>query len=182
MKKNLGEIIKQDMIQNRGYILNSLQLLKLILWEKYDPMKYLIFFRVANYCENSPKLIRGIVYRIYYHHSFKFGYEISPKTKIGGGVKITSLGRGIVIHSNAIIGENCEIMQNVTVGNNALKSRDDVAIIGDRVTLCAGSKVIGSVSIGDNVVVGANSVVVKDIPTNTIVAGIPAKIIRYVNN
>ena len=73
-------------------------------------------------------------------------------------------------------------MQNVTVGNNALKSRDDVAIIGDRVTLCAGSKVRGSVSIGDNVVVGANSVVVKDIPTNTIVAGIPAKIIRYVNN
>ena len=57
MKKNLGEIIKQDMIQNRGYILNSLQLLKLISWEKYDPMKYLIFFRVANYCENSPKLI-----------------------------------------------------------------------------------------------------------------------------
>ena len=52
MKKNLGEIIKQDMIQNRGYILNSLQLLKLILLEKYDPMKYLIFFRVANYCEN----------------------------------------------------------------------------------------------------------------------------------
>ena len=86
MKKNLGEIIKQDMIQNRGYILNSLQLLKLILWEKYDPMKYLIFFRVANYCENSPKLIRGIVYRIYYHHSFKFGYEISPTTQIGVGL------------------------------------------------------------------------------------------------
>ena len=137
---------------------------------------------IANYCENSPKLIRGIVYRIYYHHSFKFGYEISPKTKIGGGLRLPHWGGGIVIHSNAIIGENCEIMQNVTVGNNALKSRDDVAIIGDRVTLCAGSKVIGSVSIGDNVVVGANSVVVKDIPTNTIVAGIPAKIIRYVNN
>lgn len=46
MKKNLGEIIKQDMIQNRGYILNSLQLLKLILWEKYDPMKYLIFLEL----------------------------------------------------------------------------------------------------------------------------------------
>ena len=83
MKKNLGEIIKQDMIQNRGYILNSLQLLKLILWEKYDPMKYLIFFRVANYCENSPKLIRGIVFIIIILLNLVMKYHL--KLKLVGG-------------------------------------------------------------------------------------------------
>lgn len=86
---------------------------------------------------------------------------------------------GIIIHNNAIIGENCEIMQGVTIGNNALKSRNDVATIGDNVTLCAGCKVIGNVKIGNNVIVGANTVVVKDIPDNVIVAGVPAKIIKH---
>lgn len=92
------------------------------------------------------------------------------------------MGGGLVIHANAVIGENCEIMQGVTIGNNALKSREEVAVIGNNVTLCAGSKVIGHVTVGDNVVVGANSVVVKDIPKNAIVGGIPAKIIRYKNS
>lgn len=88
-------------------------------------------------------------------------------------------GGAIVIHGDVIIGEQCEIMQNVTIGNNIMKSRDDVAQIGDCVTLCAGVKIIGNVKIGNHVMVGANSVVTKDIPDNSIVAGIPGKVIKY---
>lgn len=105
------------------------------------------------------------------------GVELNQHTRIGYGLRLPHRG-GIVIHPQAVIGNNCEIMQGVTIGNNILKSRDDVAVIGDEVLLCTGAKIIGGVHIGNTVVVGANAVVTKDIPNHTVVAGIPAKEIR----
>ena len=69
-------------------------------------------------------------------------------------------------------------MQGVTIGNNALKSRDSVAVIGNHVTLCAGCKIIGHVRIGDYSIVGANAVVTKDVPAYSVVAGVPARVVR----
>lgn len=68
-------------------------------------------------------------------------------------------------------------MQGVTIGNNIMKSRDEVAKIGDQVLICAGAKVIGGITIGNTVIIGANAVVNKSVPDYTIVGGIPAKII-----
>ncbi|MBQ0072615.1 MAG: serine acetyltransferase [Prevotella sp.] len=73
------------------------------------------------------------------------------------------------------IGRNCIINQMVTVGYN---NSSDCPIIGNDVHLCTGAKVIGNVTIGDDVIVGANAVVVKDVPSHSIVAGIPAKVIK----
>ena len=87
------------------------------------------------------------------------------------GVRI-SHGFGIVIHPNAVIGSNC------TIGNNESKSRNQVAELGDNVSLGAGTKVIGPIKIGNNVITGANSVIVADIPDNVIVAGVLAKVTR----
>lgn len=72
------------------------------------------------------------------------------------------------------IGENCHIYQQVTIGFNGTEQ----PVIGNNVRICCGAKVIGGVNIGNNVVIGANAVVVKDVPDNVVVAGVPAKIIK----
>ena len=89
---------------------------------------------------------------------------------------------GIVINKNAKIGKNCTIWQNVTIGDGFRdKNGSRYPIIGDNVEIFANAVIIGGITIGDNAVIGAGSVVVHDVPANAIVAGNPAKIIRQNN-
>lgn len=85
-------------------------------------------------------------------------------------------GIGVVIHARAVIGENCVLGQNITIGGKS--GWYEVPIFGDNVHVSAGARILGPVRIGNNVIIGANAVVVKDVPDNCIVAGVPAKIIR----
>ena len=73
------------------------------------------------------------------------------------------------------IGKNFHVYQQVTIGYNGVCS----PVIGDNVRCCCGAKIIGGVHVGNNVVIGANAVVCKDVPDNVVVAGVPAKIIEY---
>ncbi|MGO4574247.1 serine O-acetyltransferase [Microvirga sp. 2TAF3] len=73
------------------------------------------------------------------------------------------------------IGSNCWINQQVTIGYS---NETDAPVIGNNVRITAGAKVIGNVTVGDNVIIGANAVVVKDVPANCTVVGIPAYIVR----
>lgn len=93
--------------------------------------------------------------------------------KIGPGLFIQH-GFATVIAA-AEIGENCWINQQVTIGYS---NRFDCPTLGRNVHVSAGAKVIGAIRIGDDVIVGANAVVVKDVPANATVAGVPAHIIR----
>ncbi len=93
-----------------------------------------------------------------------------------------NIGKGLFIqHGFATIiatnqmGENCWINQQVTIG---FSNATDCPTIGNNVIISAGSKIIGNVKIGDNSKVGANAVVVKDVPANCTVVGVPAHIIR----
>ena len=95
--------------------------------------------------------------------------HIPLEARIGKGLRLPHL-LGIVISGNAIIGENCTIMHQVTIGVDGFKS-DLAPKIGDNVFIGAGAKIIGNVSIGNNVVVGANSVVSKSIPDGMTVVG-----------
>lgn len=95
-----------------------------------------------------------------------------------------NIGKGLIFHhgfstmvSANTIGENCHIYQQVTIGNE----KGGCPTIGNNVIIYAGAKVIGGISIGDDVVIGANSVVTKDIPSHSIVVGIPARIIKTRN-
>lgn len=103
------------------------------------------------------------------------GIEIYPETKIGSGFYIEHYG-GIFIAPTAVIGRNCTIFHGVTVGANL--GGQKAGVIGDNVIICAGAKVIGDIVVGDNVIIGANSVVTKDVEANTVVAGVPAVVIR----
>ena len=88
---------------------------------------------------------------------------------------------GIVVATNGDIGKNCTIYQNVTIG---AKSKDMAYLaehfpkIGNNVTIYAGACVVGAITIGDNVVIGANAVVTQDVPDDCIAVGNPARIIQ----
>lgn len=101
------------------------------------------------------------------------GADIPVNTKIGGGLLMPH-PNGIVIHPDAQIGPNCLIFQQVTVG---ARGSGGVPSIGGHVDIGAGAKILGLVKIGDHVLIGANSVVFKDVPSASTAVGNPARII-----
>jgi serine O-acetyltransferase len=101
------------------------------------------------------------------------GADIPVNCQIGGGLLIPH-PNGIVIHPDAIIGVNCLILQQVTVG---VGSKAGLAVINGHVDIGAGAKVLGGIHVGAHAKIGANSVVLRDVPTDTTVAGVPARVI-----
>jgi serine O-acetyltransferase len=81
---------------------------------------------------------------------------------------------GIVIHGNSVIGDECVIRQGCTLGNKTLDRPHDAPRLGNRVNVGAGAKILGAVTVGDDAVIGANSVVLKDVPAGMIAVGLPA--------
>ena len=103
--------------------------------------------------------------------------EIHPGAVIGKNLLIDH-GCGVVIGETAIVGDNCTIYQGVTLGGTGKESGKRHPTIGNNVFIGSGAKILGNINIGDNVKIGANSVVLKDIPPNSTAVGIPAKIIK----
>lgn len=116
-----------------------------------------------------PKIITYLIRLI-------FGCYLPFHLKIGEQFVLGYGGLGVVIHERTIIGNDCHIDQNVTIGGTSKKY--EIPILGNHVYIGAGAKIIGNVKIGDNVVIGANSVVVKDIPDGSLVVGVPGKVIK----
>src|SRR6185369_4303748 len=104
-----------------------------------------------------------------------FGGHVPYTAKIGTGTWFGCGALGVVLHPQTIIGENCVIAQNVTIGGRA--NLPDVPQLGNNVFVGAGAKILGPVTIGDNVKIGANAVVIRDIPSNATVVGIPARVV-----
>lgn len=101
-------------------------------------------------------------------------YISTASNKVAKGLFIEH-GHSTIIHATQI-GENCHIWQNVTIGKE--KQGGTKPVIGNNVYIYTGAVVIGNITIGDNVIVGANSVVTKSVPNNCTVVGNPALIIR----
>ncbi|NQD69027.1 serine acetyltransferase [Bacillus haikouensis] len=110
-----------------------------------------------------------------------FGAEISPGAEIGPGFRIAH-SVGIVIGPGVKAGANLEVFQNVTIGGRD-RERNGVIkpVIRDNVSIFTGAAVLGPVRVGNNVSIGANSVVTKDVEENLIVAGVPAVKIGEIN-
>lgn len=93
--------------------------------------------------------------------------------EIGGGLRIASSGM-IFIHSDAVIGRNCTLRHGVTIGN--ARENGPTPIIGDNVEIGAYAQILGDIRIGDGAKIGSMSVVLKDVPAESVASGIPAKV------
>ncbi|MFO0697688.1 MAG: serine O-acetyltransferase [Nitrospira sp.] len=105
------------------------------------------------------------------------GIEIHPSAKIGVGFFIDH-GMGVVIGETAEVGDYVTLFQGVTLGGTGKERGKRHPTLGNHVVVGAGAKILGGITIGDNVKIGANSVVLKNVPPNSTVIGVPARVIK----
>ena len=108
---------------------------------------------------------------------FFTGVEIHPAAQLGRRFFIDH-AMGVVIGETTVVGDDCVLYQGVTLGGTGKECGKRHPTLGNNVTVGAGAKVLGNIQIGDNVKVGGNSVVVKDVPENCTVVGIPGRVVR----
>lgn len=108
-------------------------------------------------------------------NQFLTGADIAPEAEIGGGL-ILYHPNGVVIGAGAVLGRRCVLQQGVTIGGlGGPRSAGRIrTVVGDDVTLGAGARVIGAVEVGDRSVVGANAVVTRSVPPDSVATGVPA--------
>ncbi|MBE9118855.1 serine O-acetyltransferase [Lusitaniella coriacea LEGE 07157] len=140
----------------------------------YPGLQALLFHRVAHWLYHVglpfiPRLISHIA-------RFLTGIEIHPGAQIGGGVFIDH-GMGVVIGETTIIGNYCLIYQGVTLGGTGKESGKRHPTLGENVVVGTGAKVLGNLQIGNDVRIGAGSVVLRDVPSDCTVVGVPGRIV-----
>lgn len=139
--------------------------------------RVLLNYRIGKYVLSSNKIFSKQIARYYrYRLNTKRNCDISFKALIGKGTKLPH-PLGIVIGDGVIVKDNVKIFQQVTIGSHGRKGEKwAYPIIENNVTIFAGAKIIGGVIIGENSVIGANSLVNKDVPPNSVAFGIPCEI------
>lgn len=140
-------------------------------------MNAISFYRVGNYCYKKhipliPKICKAFAFLL-------FNTVIPYTTEIGRDTKFAYGGMGCVVHSRAVIGERVIIGQNSTIGRSL--DPEDIPVIGNDVYISAGVRIIGKIHVGNNVIIGANAVVCSDIPDNSVAVGVPAKVIKILD-
>jgi serine O-acetyltransferase len=120
-------------------------------------------------------------------YSYRYGIAIPIATKLGPGLYIGHFG-GIVLSPFCQVGSNCNLSQGITIGQGGRGNDFGWPVLGDRVYVGPGAKIVGAVHIGDGAAVGANAVVTHDVPAGAVVAGVPARVIgdegsdRFIDN
>jgi len=172
MYKNLNEIllyIKSDYTRY-GKSPRLIRILIAVVCKENHSFNYCFWLRLASKRNPFYALAKYMHKRL----STKYGIQIYTTTQIGYGL---CLGHGIniVVNPTTIIGNNCNLSHFTTIGSNHGKA----ATIGNNVYIGPSVSIVEDVLIEDNVTIGAGAVIVKDIPNNATVAGVPAKIISY---
>lgn len=142
--------------------------------------KYSFWLRTTWYLKKSKKLIPIYAISRYFLHrtKYKTGIDIPFNTTIGKGLYIGHFG-GIFVNNEVVIGNNLNLNHGVTIGTTYGGRTPGTPRIGNDVYIGPGSYIIGGITIGDNVAIGANTVVNKSIPDNGVVVGNAGKIISF---
>ena len=144
----------------------------------YPSFQVMLRYRIANrlYKKKHYFLARWISQRA----ARKTGIEIHPGATIGKGLFIDH-GSGVIIGETAIIGDNVTLYQGVTLGGTGKETGKRHPTLEDNVMVSAGAKILGSFTIGENSKIGAGSVVLKPVPANCTVVGVPGRIVKRDN-
>ena len=145
----------------------------------WDPgRKLLLSIRRYQYWRNRGGIVASLACKlvVFRHHfwSIVTGAEIPLNCSIGGGLLVPH-PNGIVIHPDTKIGANCLIFQQVTIGT---RDASGVPMLEGHVDIGAGAKILGPIHIGAHARIGANAVVLSDVPSGAVVIGVPARIIE----
>lgn len=150
------------------------------IWKFQKKMRKAEFLKNCGRRGVLQKLRYKLCYLDYIRYGYKMGFTI-PLNVCGPGLCICHVGT-IIINEKAKIGSNARIHAGVNIGNSSKLgdkwTADNVPIIGDNVYLGPGAKLFGKIKVGNNVAVGANAVVNKDVPDSVTVVGVPAHIIN----
>lgn len=184
-KKELSQYIQEEWRRNNQceytYFLYIKRLL--LCYETAYVYRYLKSLRKLEYtinCLKGKNLLGNILYyyRWWYNRylSHKYGIVINPNT-VESGLYIPHLSGGVIIVCKSM-GHNCTVNVGTVIGiKNTI---DEVPTIGDNCEINAGCKIFGSITIGNNVKMGPNTVIFKDVPDNAIVSGVPGQIIKII--
>ena len=137
--------------------------------------KYLYYLRKAEYAINTKSTFKKLIYLYHLRQlSYKTGFQIPPNT-LGPGVTLFHFGM-IIINSKVRIGKNAKFQPNVVIGKKT--PNGGTSIIGDNFYACAGARIYGDITIGNNVRIGPNCCLYKSVPDNCVVVGNPAVIVK----
>lgn len=172
--KALRYFVRRDYEKINGKLKLS-GVIKSLLFE--PGFKYVFWLRLTRYYHLKSKLFLPLFVLcrfILKHYSYKYEFDISYRIPIGPGLSIAHIGYCVVAATE--IGSNCFLRPGVVMGKNLLKGGRPS--VGDNVHIGVGAKIIGDIHVGNNVIIGANAVVTKDVPSNTVVGGNPAKVLK----
>jgi serine O-acetyltransferase len=168
--------IRSDLFRYTG---NS-DFFSLIKSFKYPGFTYMFFFRIIQKCTKFNPIyyfLRFIIWIL----AYRFGFQIPISTKIGKGLLIAHFGT-IVVNSKSTIGDNCNIAPNVIIGQANRGKYKGTPQLGDFVWIGTGSVIVGNIQIGNNVLIGPNTFVNRNVPSDSIVVGNPMKIVSKIGS
>ena len=166
----LKEYLAADLYRHKGRK-GTAAMLKTL--RKNRSFKITFWLRLAQWARvSAPFGVKQLLRWQYRRVCRRYCVDLPETTQIGKGLIIYHC-YGLVVNGKSIIGDNVMLAHQITLADE----RGQAPVIGDRVRIAPGAKVIGGVTIGDGVVVGANCVVVKDVPPNSVTVGIPNRVI-----
>lgn len=165
MKTDLNTVLKKDPAARN----------RLEVFLTYSGFHAIRMYRFAHFMYlHNYKLVARMVSQF---ARFLTGIEIHPAAKIGSGVFIDH-GAGVVIGETAEVGDDCTIYQGVTLGGTGKDKGKRHPTLEKGVMVAAGAKILGPFTVGKHVKIGAGSVVLKEVPANATVVGVPGRVVR----